>query len=87
MSIHILFYIQSTIWTALTLLNDLLHCLLNVAGNLGFGMHVTFDPFDRGHDQSNRPDPHFGLTFLAEVKTAVTPLPPRWSLRYHMLDK
>ncbi|EDR03559.1 uncharacterized protein LACBIDRAFT_331336 [Laccaria bicolor S238N-H82] len=64
----------SAIQTASTLLDYLLHCLLNVAGNLGFGMHVTFDPFDCGHDQSNWPDPHFGLTFMAEVNTAVTPL-------------
>ena len=41
---------------ALMQLDYLLHCLLNVAGNLGFGMHVMFDPFDHRHDWSNWPD-------------------------------
>ena len=60
---------------ALMLLDYLLHCLLNVAGNLGFGMHVMFDPFDHRHDWSNWPDlAHLSLTFLAKVKMAVTPL-------------
>ena len=43
---------------------------------LDFGIHVTLDPLDHGHDPVNWPDPNFGLTFLAEVKMAVTPLHP-----------
>jgi hypothetical protein len=39
---------------------------------LDFAIHVTLDPL--GHDPVNWPDPNFGLTFLAEVKMAVTPL-------------
>jgi len=41
---------------------------------LDFDIHVTLDPLDHGHDPVNWPDPNFGLTFLAEVKMAVTPL-------------
>jgi hypothetical protein len=41
---------------------------------LDSGIHVTLDPLDHGHDPVNWPDPNFGLTFLAEVKLAVTPL-------------
>jgi len=41
---------------------------------LDFGIHMTLDPLDHGHDLVNWPDPNFSLTFLAEVKMAMTPL-------------